>query len=89
MDRVDAGGRAVEARLPWQADDIDGVTRLVVPAEARVTPGRFLDVRVDEVVDDYDFAATLLRVADAPVAAVAQPPRRRALPMATVGSFGR
>ena len=89
VDRVDARAGAVEARLPWQADDIDGVTRLSIPRGELVTPGTFLDVRVDEVVDDYDFAATLVRVADAPAPAPAATVRRRALPMATVGSFGR
>jgi ribosomal protein S12 methylthiotransferase len=89
VDRVDARTGAVEARLPWQADDIDGVTRLSGPRGERVIPGTFLDVRVDEVVDDYDFAATFVRVADAPVPAPAATARGRALPMATVGSFGR
>ena len=86
VDRAEGG--VIEARLPWQADDIDGLTR-VAAGGVRVAPGSFLDVRVDEVVDDYDFAATLLRVADAPAPAPAAAPRRRALPLASVGSFGR
>jgi ribosomal protein S12 methylthiotransferase len=79
----------VVCRAPWQADDIDGVT--VVPAHA--PPGALLDVRIDQVVDDYDFTATLLRVADVPAAA--SPARAgRTLPLAgvpstTAGSYGR
>lgn len=77
---VDSGRRA---RLPWQADDIDGITTLDVPA----ADGAFVDVEVTDVVDDYDFAATVLRVIPAPAAPVAS--RSRSLPMASVGSFGR
>jgi ribosomal protein S12 methylthiotransferase len=79
----------VVCRAPWQADDIDGVT--VVAAHA--PPGALLDVRIDQVVDDYDFTATLLRVADVPAAA--SPARAgRTLPLAgvpstTAGSYGR
>ena len=76
----------VVCRAPWQADDIDGVT--FVQADAR--PGAMLDVRIEDVVDDYDFRATLLRVAELPSAPVAR--ASRALPMAgisSVGSYGR
>ena len=72
------------ARLPWQADDIDGVTRLDQDAPA----GAFVEVEVTGVVDDYDFRARVLRMLEAPAA----PPtarRSRELPMATLGSFGR
>ena len=85
VDRAATMGEPAQARLVWQADDIDGVTRLTTDA----APGTILEVRVD-AADDYDFDATALRVLDAPPAAA---PRRvtRALPvMATsVGSFGR
>ena len=56
VDRRRDSGRPSSARLPWQADDIDGIT--VVSDVA--APGDFIDVRVDEVVDDYDFRATLV-----------------------------
>jgi ribosomal protein S12 methylthiotransferase len=78
------------ARAPWQADDIDGVTRVRTDAPA----GSFVDATIDEVVDDYDFEATLVRVVDAPAAQVAVRAARR-LPLvgvgapATIGSFGR
>ena len=49
--------RAGEARTIWQADDVDGITYLRGDAE----PGALVDVRLDEVVDDYDFRATLVR----------------------------
>lgn len=80
----DADGLAI-ARAPWQADDIDGVTRVAAP----VNPGDVIDVRIDDVVDDYDFAATFVAMQRPwqPVARRAG----RALPMAAplAGSFGR
>jgi hypothetical protein len=70
--------------LPWQADDIDGVTTV----EERVEPGEFANVAIEEVVDDYDFRASLIsRVASIPKPAA--PLARRALPMASIGSYGR
>jgi ribosomal protein S12 methylthiotransferase len=58
--------------------------------------GTLIDVTIDHVVDDYDFAATLLRVADIPVGmSPADVVRRsRALPVmalsnTSVGSFGK
>ena len=71
------------ARAPWQADDIDGVVRL----DRDAAPGTFVDVRIVEVEDDFDFSATVL--GDAPVAAARR--ARRPLPMAatsSIGSFG-
>jgi len=88
VDRAAAGGEPTTARAPWQADDVDGVTRVRTSAAA----GTFVDATIDEVVDDYDFDATLVRVIDAPVVVI--PPRAaRRLPLvaapATTGSFGR
>ncbi|MFN0098841.1 MAG: 30S ribosomal protein S12 methylthiotransferase RimO [Gemmatimonadaceae bacterium] len=75
------------ARLPWQADDIDGVTWVATDA----APGSFVEVVVDEVVDDYDFHATAQRVLAEVVTPVSEPRRSRSLPVAstTLGSFGR
>ncbi|HEX6058174.1 MAG TPA: 30S ribosomal protein S12 methylthiotransferase RimO [Gemmatimonadaceae bacterium] len=85
VDRPASGGEPAQARLVCQADDIDGITRLTTEAPA----GTLLDVRVDDVVDDYDFEATQIAVVDAPQP-IATPPRTRALPMlATIGAFGR
>ncbi|MBI1808259.1 MAG: 30S ribosomal protein S12 methylthiotransferase RimO [Gemmatimonadetes bacterium] len=70
------------ARLPWQADDIDGITTLDVPAPA----GAFVEVEVTDVVDDYDFDARVLEVLPAPAAPRTE--RSRELPMAGA-SFGR
>ena len=83
VDRVDDG--VVQARTMWQADDIDGVT--YVTGADHVLPGAFVDVRLDEVVEDVDFAATLVGVVSLPVS----PPRvARVLPMLkSIGSFGR
>ena len=87
VDRAAGQGEPAQARAPWQADDVDGVTWVHTGA----APGTFVEARIDEVVDDYDFAATALRTLDAPV--VARPATRtRALPMvalSSVGSFGR
>jgi ribosomal protein S12 methylthiotransferase len=82
VDRSGENGDSV-GRLPWQADDVDGVTFVA----ERLEPGEFVDVAVEEVVDDYDFRATVVNhVARAPrLTTVA----RRSLPMATIGSYGR
>ena len=75
------------ARLPWQADDIDGVTRVATDA----VPGSLIEVEVTEVVDDYDFEATAIRLVSAPPAREPVPRSGRSLPMAgaSMGSFGR
>jgi ribosomal protein S12 methylthiotransferase len=84
IDRVDNG--VVQARTAFQADDIDGVT--YVSGADDVAPGTFVDVRLDDIVEDVDFTATLARVVDAPAAARRRP--LRALPvMGSIGSFGR
>jgi ribosomal protein S12 methylthiotransferase len=87
VDRVADEEGMADARAMWQADDIDGITRLRTGA----LPGSILDVRIDDVVDDYDFMATELAVIDAP--AVVPPRSARTLPMFgvgnTIGSFGR
>jgi ribosomal protein S12 methylthiotransferase len=85
VDRIDPETGLAEARLAWQADDIDGITRL----DAALAPGTLVEVMPTAVVDD-DFEATVLRVLDAP----AQPAARtlgRQLPLVstTIGSFGR
>ena len=82
VDRRTDGGS--QARLPWQADDIDGVTYV----DEVHAPGTFLDVAVESVIDDYDFTATVVSVADSPAPRARQ---TRSLPMLTptVGSYGR
>ncbi len=85
-------------RAPWQADDIDGLMQVTIPpallaAGTRPVAGAFVDVHVDQVVDDYDFTATLVRVVDAPQVASSIRPTR-ALPLvgidsSSAGSFGR
>ena len=87
VDRVDEG--QTQARTVWQADDIDGVTYVVNAPD--VTPGSFVDVHLDAVSDDVDFAASFERVVSAP----AEPARRaRVLPVmggggGSIGSYGR
>jgi len=97
VDRI--GERGVEARLPWQADDIDGITYL-----DQGRPGDLVAVQVGAVDDDYDFRATVRSlVRPAPIAGIVAS-GRRALPIAgaratasatvaatatSLGSFGR
>lgn len=92
VDRVDAVTGAVTARLPWQADDIDGVTCLTAANNLvdAVTPGSFVEVIPDQVVDDYDFSARLVRTVSAHSTVPAAKARRQ-LPMVgtSIGSFGR
>ena len=87
VDRVADANGVADARTVWQADDIDGVTRVRTTA----VPGSILDVRIDDVVDDFDFLATALAVVDAPRPAPVR--ASRSLPMFaggnTIGSFGR
>jgi ribosomal protein S12 methylthiotransferase len=84
VDRID--GDRVQARTAFQADDIDGVT--YVGGAAGIVPGTFIDVRLDEVVDDVDFGATLVRVVSPPGAPASRP--ARSLPvLSSIGSFGR
>ncbi len=86
VDRADPGNGTAQARLPWQADDIDGVTQIDVALPA----GTIAEVAVEEVVDDYDFQASVIRIVH-PVGIPA--PRRvsRELPISqvTIGSYGR
>jgi hypothetical protein len=55
-----------------------------------VTPGSFIEVTLDEVVEDVDFAATYVRTVSAPSAKSRQ---ARSLPVmsasVSIGSFGR
>jgi ribosomal protein S12 methylthiotransferase len=85
VDRVDLESRTSQARLPWQADDIDGVTQI----DEALAAGTFAEVAVEEVVDDYDFQASVIRV----VLPAVVPERRRVsreLPITqTIGSYGR
>jgi ribosomal protein S12 methylthiotransferase len=84
---VEHGGDALEparARLPWQADDIDGITLL----DRAVSVGSFVEVEVTDVVDDYDFEARVIREL-APSAAPALSKPGRTLPLVSIGSFGR
>ena len=85
VDRVDAANESSIARLPWQADDIDGITVL----DEALAPGTLAEVAVREVVDDYDFAASLIGVQSAPFAKPRA--RQRNLPMhaVSIGSYGR
>jgi ribosomal protein S12 methylthiotransferase len=86
VDRTDEETGLALARLPWQADDIDGITYLDAP----YVPGTLVEVIPREVVDDYDFSATTVRVVSAPTAD-SRASVRRQLPLisTTIGSFGR
>ena len=85
VDRAPAG-EPVEARAPWQADDIDGVTYLEDAGDVR--PGDFVQARLTSMIDDYSYGAL---VAGPSERAGVVPRRGLRLPMAvgTAGSFGR
>ena len=91
IDRLGDTPGTLIARAPWQADDIDGV----VYVDGHAAPGSMVDVRMDQVVDDYDFRATWVALASAPViASHVQHKRSRSLPLVgvsttNVGSYGR
>jgi ribosomal protein S12 methylthiotransferase len=86
VDRCDVKRGTSQARLPWQADDIDGVTQL----DEALPPGTIAEVAVEEVVDDYDFQASVIRVA-LPAGAPRAQRVSRQLPIkqVTIGSYGR
>jgi hypothetical protein len=55
---------------------------------AALAPGSFVDVKLNDVVDDYDYSASLIGTVSAP----GSMRRSRALPMAashSMGSWGR
>ncbi len=81
VDKV-AGGSA-EARVWWQAHDIDGITLL----DTAAAPGSIVEVAVTGVVDDYDLSASFVRE----VTPVRVARKMAPLPMlgASTGSFGR
>jgi ribosomal protein S12 methylthiotransferase len=86
VDRTDAHRATSQARLPWQADDIDGVTQI----DEALPAGTMVEVAVEEVVDDYDFQASVIRVV-LPAAAPQERRVSRQLPIkqVTIGSYGR
>jgi ribosomal protein S12 methylthiotransferase len=83
------GEPRLRGRTPWQADDIDGVTWL--DGDARV--GAFVEVVLDEVVDDYDYRATVRRELIAPPTPAAARPRALPVLAATasdsISAFGK
>jgi ribosomal protein S12 methylthiotransferase len=85
IDRVgDVAGQLI-ARAPWQADDIDGIVHLSGDAPV----GAFVDVRIEQVVDDCLLRA---RLAEAPAALPVRPTRQLPLVGMTTpsaGSYGR
>jgi ribosomal protein S12 methylthiotransferase len=86
VDSVDHALGISTARLAWQADDIDGMTQL----DEALEPGTIAEVAVREVVDDYDFSASLIRVLSRPRTLAARASSRE-LPMhiSSIGSYGR
>jgi ribosomal protein S12 methylthiotransferase len=86
VDRADVERGESLARTVWQADDVDGITR--VPGT--LPPGALVDVRLDAVEDDYDFRAALVSVVESGPGSAR--PLGRSLPVmagVTAGSFGR
>src|SRR6266542_1395717 len=82
--RDEAAGTSV-ARLAWQADDIAGITVLDEP----LIPGTIAEVAVNEVVDNYDFRASLIRVSSPPGSPLRKTSRELPMHAASIGSYGR
>ncbi|HUF65021.1 MAG TPA: 30S ribosomal protein S12 methylthiotransferase RimO [Gemmatimonadaceae bacterium] len=81
VDRVAAD--SVEARVWWQAHDVDGITLL----DTAASPGSIVEVAVTGIADDYDLTASFIREVRSGRAAG----KMISLPMlsAGAGSFGR
>ena len=88
VDRVTDDG--VQARTQAQADDIDGTTSIETgDGRWEIRPGDLIDVRLETVVNDVDFEASLVRrVSTAPSRPQARMPRTLPV-MSTVSAFGR
>jgi ribosomal protein S12 methylthiotransferase len=93
VDRVLPDG-TVQARTHGQADDIDGITCVRQMTDrgwenGSLRPGDIIEVQLDAVANDHDFAATLVRHLSSPTP-VQSRTTPRALPvMSSVGAFGR
>jgi hypothetical protein len=86
VDRSNLENGTSQARLPWQADDVDGVTQI----DVALVPGTIAEVAVEEVVDDYDFQASVIRVAlPADVPERRRVSREIPISQVTIGSYGR
>lgn len=87
IDRVEETEGEAVGRTVWQADDVDGITR--IHGAERLLPGTIVDAVIEGVdEEEEDLVATLLRVVSTPEAV---PGRVRRLPVlaSSVGSFGR
>ncbi|MEP7086555.1 MAG: hypothetical protein ABI884_04415, partial [Gemmatimonadota bacterium] len=88
IDRIDEiSGQAI-GRTVWQADDIDGITRF----HGAAAPGSIVDCIIEDVADDYDFVAHIVRVLDAPAGLAPAVRAGRSLPVmaaAVTASYGR
>ena len=82
---VDRRGERLEARAVWQADDIDGITRL----DGEAAPGSIIDMTITGVEDDFDFAATQEAVVATPRAALRERTSLPVISLTSIGSFGR
>jgi ribosomal protein S12 methylthiotransferase len=86
VDRV--GADRIEARTIWQAPEIDATTTVLRASSFVLAPGTILDVTIEAASEDADLTASFVRVVQ-PVARSAKREARRALPLASIGSFGR
>jgi ribosomal protein S12 methylthiotransferase len=83
---VDRAGTDIEARTIWQAHEIDGITR-VGSGRVEIGSGDIVEVEIEAVEDDVDLRGTIVgKTSHVPL-----PPshRRRSLPVASIGSYGR
>jgi ribosomal protein S12 methylthiotransferase len=85
VDRIGEDGR-VQGRAMWQAHEVDGDT--YVDGRDGLRPGALVDVTIEDVGDEGDFTASLVRVIAGPTEG-ARSSRRRLPVTTTIGSFGR
>jgi ribosomal protein S12 methylthiotransferase len=90
IDRI--GDDEITGRAIFQAPEIDGVTRLGGEMSGRLAPGTIVDALIESVENDLDLTARVERIVSAPGGgggASGRPVARRALPLASIGSYGR
>ena len=82
--------RSLGTQVDEEQPDVDGDAQDDEAIDEELPPGTIVEVAVEEVVDDYDFQASMIRVV---IPAGSAQPRRasRQLPIkqVTIGSYGR
>jgi ribosomal protein S12 methylthiotransferase len=89
VDRTESDG-AAQGRVAWQADDIDGITRVASSSAGALWPGCFVNARLLGTREDADYDAQVVEIlADQPLPEVARRERRLPVLAGASASFGR